>query len=47
MEEKCKVQEDVYFKRSNIIRTLDGRPVDFITITSKKGMTNKTEKFDD
>ncbi len=41
IEEKCKKQEDVYFKRSNIIKSLEGRPIEFITISSKKMMINK------
>lgn len=46
IEKKCTQQDDIYFKRSNIIRSLEGRPIDFLTITSKKGITNRTEKFD-
>lgn len=45
IEQKSAQQQDLYFKRSNIIRTLEGRPVDFITISSKKGIANKNEKF--
>lgn len=41
IEEKCKEQDDIYFKRSTIINSLEGRPVDFLTITSKKYITNK------
>jgi hypothetical protein len=41
MEDKCSTQDDVYFKRSTIIRSLEGRPVEFITISSKRGIYTK------
>jgi hypothetical protein len=40
-EDKCRGQEDVYFKRSTIIRSLEGRPVEFVTISSKRGLSSK------
>jgi hypothetical protein len=45
IEEKCRTQNDIYFKRSTIIKSLEGRPVEFITISSKKGVSSKNEQF--
>jgi len=45
IEEKCNKQTDIYYKRSNIIRTLEGRPVEFLTISSKKWILAKNEKL--
>lgn len=47
IEEKCKSQSDLYFKRSTIIKSIEGRPVEFITISSKRGLSSKNEAFGD
>lgn len=39
--------QDIYFKRSTIIRSLEGRPVEFVTISSKRGISAKNEPFED
>lgn len=47
IEEKCKLQQAIYFKRSTIIRSFEGRPVEFVTISSRKGLSSKAEQFED
>jgi len=38
---------DVYFHKELLGRSIEGRKIDLITLTSKKGMTNEHEELID
>ena len=47
LQEKVRLDSNIYFYRTSIIKTLEGRPVEFLVISSTKNMLNKEEKIDD
>ena len=44
---KCKDKNDIYIHRGNIAYTLEGRPIEMMKISSKKGLTTKDHSVSD
>lgn len=47
VKQRCDQNPKIYFHRTTITKTLEGRPVDLITISSKNGLINKEEPIND
>lgn len=47
VELDCGTREDIYFKRCTIIKSLEDRPVELVTLSSKRGVSPREENIDD
>lgn len=47
IQARAALSTQVYFHRAAVINSLEGRPVEMLTISSKKGLTSKDNFFDE
>ena len=47
LESRCKQDPSIYWYRAPIIRSLEGRPVEFLVISSNKFKLHKEDKIED